>query len=197
MKFEAFEKGIEVNGTTIWAVIDGMGNNKYLGIQILEEEGLKDVIEKKDEWYLQEKWLKCFEKIEETIGNEALFRIGTRIPFNAVIPIEINDIKSALNSIDKAYHINHRNSKGEILFDPSKGKENEILEGIGHYELLSINENMREAFMKCKNPYPCDFDMGILISFCKLGGVEVLVEHKDLKICRKKQKDYCIYKISW
>jgi hypothetical protein len=78
-----------------------------------------------------------------------LFEIGDSIPENAEFPPEINSIEEALNSIDVAYHLNHRG--GEI----------------GYYKVLSFDSVKRKATIECKNPYPCHFDRGMILSIVR------------------------------
>jgi hypothetical protein len=46
---------------------------------------------------------------------------------------------------------------GKVLFDPATGK---MGEGIGHYHFEKLGNN--EFKVTCENPYPCDFDKGLL-----------------------------------
>ena len=55
--------------------------------------------------------------------------------------------------------------------------------------------------MICKNPYPCDFDKGIIKAVAKKfkpkDSVNIIVEHDESAPCRKKGADSCTYLVSW
>ena len=54
--------------------------------------------------------------------------------------------------------------------------------------------------MECRNPYPCDFDQGLIDAmvrrFAPAGSVPK-VTHDASKPCRNKQGDSCTFLISW
>ena len=131
-----------------------MSKYKAMAFEILAKNGIKDL--KPNEWYPQQAWLDAFKSISETIGPFTLCIIGKKIPENAQWPPEINEIHAALSSIDIAYHMNHR-IDDKILFNPETG---EMSEGIGHYKYTITSETT--GTMVCNNPYPCDFDRGII-----------------------------------
>jgi hypothetical protein len=178
-QFRAFAQGVEVNGETVYSIVDGMGSFKHTALSVLSENGIKDP--KPGQWYSQQKWLDAFRNIAETIGPSTLFSIGLKIPENAQFPPEIDSIEKALSAIDVAYHMNHQG--GEI----------------GHYKFISIG--IRSGKMVCENPYPCDFDRGLIEAmarrFKQKDAVRVKVEHDDKAPCRKRGANSCTYKISW
>ena len=78
------------------------------------------------------------------------------------------------------YHMNHRG--GEI----------------GSYTLTQIESN--RAVMVCNNPYPCDFDRGILVSSVRgFAGTTTLVteKHDASQGCRKLGGESCTYILEW
>ncbi len=192
-QFVSFEKGIEVNGQTIYAIVDAMAV-KFLTEKIFEQAGLPSISEIQSNphgWYSQQKWLDAFKMISDKIGHSSLLAIGKKIPENAQFPSDIDCIEKALASIDVAYHMNHRNAKGEVLFIPETG---EMLEGIGHYKFEKIADT--KGIMECENPYPCDFDQGIIISMARKFAKFAIVEHMGGP-CRKKGDNLCRYEINW
>jgi len=85
-----------------------------------------------------------------------------------------------LASIDVAYHMNHRG--GEI----------------GPYDFEKTGD--RSGKMICPNPYPCDFDMGIIAAVANKfapEGTFVTVKQDDSQPCRNEGADSCTYLISW
>lgn len=205
MQFVPFEQGIEVNGQTVFSVVDGfdlfaksahqilgrhkIGTRRMDGTQEIDPEG----------WYPQSAWLKAFEEIASTrhrlsaMGSvNLLFRIGMAIPRNAVFPASVRDIRTAIQSIDVAYHMNHRKG-GRVMFDESSG---ELLDGIGEYGYRE-GEAENEIISNCRNPYPCDFDLGILTAMATKFEPDAQVVHDPHHTCRKRGDDECCYRIIW
>jgi hypothetical protein len=183
-QFIALDPNVEVNGQTVLSVVDGMGamiSARKTALEILRRNGIQKL--HKAGWYKQQDWLNAFKEISDKIGARTLFLIGRRIPKNAKFPDDISSLRDGLESIDIAYHMNHRG--GEI----------------GHYQLTGFDEAQSHATMVCNNPYPCDFDRGIIDQiaqqFKPLGISTVKVEHDDTQPCRKKGAESCTYRISW
>lgn len=192
-EFVAFEPGIEVNGEAILSVIDG-STIKGVAIALLARHGI--IQPRPGQWYSQQAWLNCFKEIHASIGPNTCFLIGRKIPENAVFPADIDNIEKALSSIDVAYHLNHRKN-GTILFDAQSGQ---MHEGIGHYGYERI-PGRKQAHMICNNPYPCDFDRGIIDTMARKfkpnGTLFTKVTHDDTAPCRKLGADACTYLIEW
>lgn len=179
-QFEAFASGVEINGETVLSIVDGMGAFKRRAFEILSKNGINNP--EPGKWYSQQDWLNAFKEISEKMGVTTLFSIGQKIPENANFPPQINSFETALNGIDMAYHMNHRN--GEI----------------GYYKYLGLT-NSKEARMHCENPYPCDFDRGIIESMVKRfkpeNATSVSVKHDEKSPCRKNGANSCEYVIFW
>lgn len=175
-QFQVFENGVEVNGQTVLALVEGMESDKTMALQILQENGITNP--KQGEWYSQQSWLNAFKKISEDVGPYALYCIGTKIPENAQFPPEIISLETALDSIDTAYHMNHRG--GEI----------------GNYNVHKIPDG--SFHFTCNNPYPCEFDRGIIEGIARRftpEGDHITVNHDDSAPCRDKGDDSCTYHI--
>ncbi len=195
--YKTFEEGIEVNGTTILSIVDGLGAFTMLAEKHFLQVGLphpRDIDE--SQFYSQQKWLNAFYMISKSIGTQILYQIGKKIPENAIFPPEINNIVSALQSIDVAYHMNHRNRSKDILFDVTKPPEQRMLEGIGHYK-YQYDSSGNAAVIVCENPYPCDFDRGIITAMSHRFNLGASIEHDDSKPCRKNGADSCTYIVKW
>lgn len=197
MHFKPFEPGIEVNGRTIYSVVDALDPFMHIasdiliavGIGTMTKDGYKIDL---DGWYSQEKWLNAFERICEEIGNVKLQLVGSKIPENALFPTLGNNIETGIRSIDIAYHMNHRKN-GEIMYNSETGK---MLEGIGHYGYEKIpNEN--KIICKCENPYPHYFDLGLIAAIAKKFEPNVNIVHDDTKECREKGDNSCTYIVTW
>ena len=130
-------------------------------------------------WYSQKAWLDSFKEIAEKYGSNTLFEIGKGIPANAKFPPEIDNIEKALGSIDIAYHMNHRNGD------------------IGFYKLVSHDQAKKTLIMQCRNPYPCDFDRGIITTMARKFKTGVKVELDKSKPSRKDGADDSWYIITY
>lgn len=197
MQFKAFQKGIEVNGQTVYAVIDGLGSFKTLAYKYLAKSDIGKFVNgeyvfDKEAWYKQEDWLKAFELIAREIGDPTLQMIGAAIPKNAKFPPWVKNIETAIQAINIAYHMNHRKD-GKILFEEST---NQIKDGIGSYGFEKIQDK-NLIISECLNPYPCAFDKGILSAMTSRFSLTATVIHDDSRPCRKNGMDSCTYIISW
>ena len=192
-QFKAFAKGVEVNGETVLSVVAGMNVFRTRALRILADHGIVDP--KPGHWYSQQAWLDSFKTIAETVGSLTLTAIGRRIPENAKFPPGIDGIEKALRAIDLAYHMNHRIA-GTTLFN---SRTHEMTEGVGHYAYHDADE--KSARMVCDNPYPCEFDFGIIeamaLRFKPSDCLFVKVTHDDSAPCRKKGHDSCTYHVRW
>ncbi|MDR0585168.1 MAG: hypothetical protein LBG57_12615 [Treponema sp.] len=197
MQFKALEEGIEVNGQTVYAFVDGMGTFKSLGEKYMSEAGIGKIkngrwIFDMNGWYPQQAWLDGFAAIAREVGDGILYRIGYAIPSNAEFPSWVADMHSAIKAIDVAYHINHRKN-GIRLFDETSGT---IIEGIGHYGYEQIpGKNLIRSVSN--NPYPCVFDRGIISAMAQRYAAAAIVVHDDSKPCRKNGAETCTFLVSW
>lgn len=191
-QFEAFNKKAEVNGKAVLSIAYGLGAMQSVGFSILAEHGI--INPEMNSWYPQQKWLNAFRHIAEKVGTGSLYKIGLAIPDHAEFPSDIDGIHAALQSIDIAYHLNHR-IDDKSLYDEGTGQ---MSEGIGHYHYKKINDKKAEII--CDNPYPCDLDRGIIFSMArKFGpkGAKIKIEHDEKTICRKKGDNECLYIVTW
>lgn len=180
-QFIPFDVNVEVNGQTASAIIEAVTLGKEHRIAVLAKHGI--VNPRADVWYLQKKWLMAFEEIASTIGQSTLFNIGKAIPETAKFPPEIDTLEKALHAIDMAYKMNHRG--GEI----------------GYYKVLSFDSKQRQAIMECKNPYPSEFDRGIIMAMLRKFRPKDSIRYDvvlDLsKPTRLNGSDACSYTITW
>ncbi|MFZ5892168.1 MAG: hypothetical protein ACOY0T_14015 [Myxococcota bacterium] len=198
MQFKVFEPGIEVSGASLGAIVEGFRKYPTVAMKYLTRYGLvkgpvgKQADIDREGWYRLEDWLAAYEGIANEIGLNSLFGIGKSIPENAVFPPHVNDIHSAIASIDVAYHMNHRKN-GTVMFNPETGQ---MLEGIGHYGFQAANDENR-IICVCENPYPCDFDRGIITAMATRFEPLARTVHDNEAPCRKKGADSCTYVVMW
>jgi len=177
-QFKAFAPDVEINGAAVLSVVEAMGTFRQTASNILGEHGI--IAPEQGAWYSQQAWLDTFKEIGKTMGGITLRMIGEKIPEVALWPPDVDTVGKALASIDVAYHMNHRGGD------------------IGHYAFEEVGK--RSGKMVCENPYPCDFDWGIIESTASKfadEGVHPIVKHDGSKSCRKKGDDACTYLISW
>jgi len=191
--YKAYEDDIEVMGKNIGATLDGMWAIKAMAEDILASVGLENIVTDEDHWYSQQLWLDAFKIIAGKTGDATLRQIGKNIMDNAVLP-PMSGIEEALELMDVAYHMNYRNARGEVLFDPNRAKP--MLEGIGHYKCQKVpGEN--KAFMICDDPYPCPYDLGIITSFAQRFEKKAKVQHDDGYGCKHEGNNACRYIVTW
>ena len=177
-QFKAFSPRVEVLGEVVLSLVNGMGAFRRLALGILDDHGIHDP--QPEEWYSQQAWLDSFKKIAEQIGPNTLYQIGRQIPQQHYFPPGVDSIETVLTDLDDAYRKAHRG--GEV----------------GHYRFQVIG--MQSGKMTCDNPYPCDFDRGIIQALAdrfEPEGSLVDVRHEDRAPCKKAGADSCTYTISW
>lgn len=177
-QFQAFSPAVEVNGQTVLSIVKGMGAFAETGMATLARHGIQSPSPMG--WYSQRQWLAAFEEIAKSIGPRTLFQIGRSIPSNAKFPPGIDSVEKALESLDAAYHMNHRG--GEI----------------GHYSFKLTGP--KTGVVECRNPYPCEFDQGIIEAMVRRFAPPTVIPkiaHDASKPCRSKKGDSCTFLISW
>jgi len=179
-QFIAFDPKVEVNGETILSVVNTIAVGQEGRLAILKKHGINP---EEGQWYKQQLWLNAFKEISDELGDRTLFVIGKAIPEHAKFPPQIDNLQKALAAIDMAYHMNHRN--GEI----------------GKYTLKEFDDKKRKAVMVCSNPYPSEFDRGIISTmlrrFKPLDSVKYDVILDTSKETRMKGGESCTYLVQW
>ena len=177
-QFEAFDEQVEVRGDVVLSLVNVMGAFKSLALGILSDHGIDDP--QGHQWYSQQAWLDSFRAIADQVGPNTLYQIGRQIPEQAEYPPGIGSIEEALSQLDAAYRASHRG--GEV----------------GHYRYLATG--LRSGRVICDNPYPCDFDRGLIDSLARHFepiGSFVDVSHDELAPCKKHQGDSCTFVVKW
>ncbi|MFX0072390.1 MAG: hypothetical protein ACFFAO_14995 [Candidatus Hermodarchaeota archaeon] len=175
--FKTYSTGVEVNGESILAVVEGLGAFKKTAYQILGENGIKDP--EPGKWFNLQNYLNAFQVISQKLGNATLKVIGMKIPETAVLPPQLDTIEKALTMMDQAYHMNYQ--YGEI----------------GHYAFEKKGKN--KGVMICSSPYPCAYDIGIIEGFMyrlRKSNEIPRVKHVPGE-CRMDGAKQCKYEVSW
>lgn len=196
MQYRAFERDIEILGAAVMAMIGGFGPLRAIVERMLCREGLVDCAAPGvsgvdvDAWYVQQAWLDALHEVDQRFGTEILFNIGAEIPNNAVFPSSAVDVHTAVQSIDVAYHLNHRRD-GRIMYDV---ETKQMLEGIGHYGYERLGDT--HILSTCVTPYPCEFDFGIVATMARRFEPRVIAEHVGTE-CRRTGAQACTYSLRW
>jgi hypothetical protein len=192
-----YDANIEVSGECIGAILDGFKQYPAVAVKFLARFGLiKNEATKPSDidrsaWYSMEAWLAAYKGIAEEIGANSLYAIGRRIPQNGPLPPSITDIHGAIPMLDVAYHLAHRKG-GAVMFNPENGQ---MLEGIGHYRYEARGD--REIVCVCENPYPCDFDRGLVSAMAQRFEEFSQTVHDESGPCRKNGGASCAYVVTW
>jgi hypothetical protein len=102
------------------------------------------------------------------------------VPNDAPFPPGIDSIETALTALNEAYQMNHRGGD------------------IGSYESEVVGPHHIKVV--CRNPYPSDFDYGLLYGLVRRfrpAGVAFRVIVDEQAPSRKKGADSCTYHIYW
>lgn len=170
---------VEVYGQSVLALVNAMDALKLKAQRTLTVHGIAPLVA--DKWYSMRALLDSLDDILAEVGPFTTRAIGQAVPRNAVFPPGIDTLEAAWQSLDQAYRMNHRGT-GDI----------------GSYRYESLGENAGR--MVCDNPYPCEFDQGIIESlydrFLPKGSLRLRITH-DPSGCRAKGQRECIYHLKW
>lgn len=177
-QFKAMSPEVEVRGDVVLSLVNVMGAFKSISLEILKQNGIVDP--EPDQWCSQQAWLDSFRVIADKVGPNTLYQVGRQIPAQYNYPAGTDSIETVMSDLDEAYHKSHRG--GEV----------------GHYRFQIMGLNVGQ--MTCDNPYPCDFDRGIISSLAERfepANSLADVRHEEDAPCKKQGAESCIYTISW
>lgn len=181
--------GYEVSGASARAIVKAAGAHKNIVESVFAKYRIWNV--ERDFWYPVDAAVNVLVSIEQQVGAHTLFAIGKSVPSHADLPPGLDGVEAMLSSIDIAYHLNHRHN-GQVMFDPATGRK---LDGIGCYSYRP--EGPRRGTMFCENPYPGEFDRGLVTAFARFFEPTAEVERDPTKPSRLKGGDSCTFLISW
>ncbi len=179
--YQALDPNVEVLGQSFLATFDAISDwpgMRDLLQRIYARYGLSSI--ELHEWYPQQMVLDVFRDISITLGTGTLYKIGKQIPQSAAFPPQIATIEDAMRSIDVAYQMNHRGGK------------------IGRYAVSEVLP--QEITLLCENPYPCDFDQGIITALAREfspPGTKISLRHARGTPCRKQGHAACTFVVRW
>lgn len=191
-QYQTFENGITTSAISPFMQGGFIASKQKTAI--LNKYGIDHLTEGQD--YDLQNFLNAFKELGENVGEMNLFLIGKSVMSETEFP-PMKDLKEALQSIDIAYHMNHKKN-GKVMFDPNTGQ---MMEGIGHYELVRFDEANKEAIMVCHTPYPSKFEEGIILQIARQFKPEdslmPKVQLDTTKETRKNGGERCTFIITW
>lgn len=146
--------------------------------RMLAANGISPLVE--DHWYPIEGVLKTFEDVQRQIGPNTVRTIGRKCISVVEFPV-FNSLDDALRGLGATYLMNHR---GNV--------------DIGGYHYSSVGP--RRGRMMCDNPYPCEFDEGLIdavVERCRPADAVVIRFEHDPGSCRVRGDKQCTYNIAW
>lgn len=189
------DPGIEVGGSAIGSIIDAFQQYPSIVTKYLVQSGIlsgKQSQIDRTAWYPLDKWLAVYHSIAKDVGVNSLYTIGKKVPEYVDIPPHVTDIRSLFATLNIAYHVGHRKN-GVIMFDATTGK---TLDGIGKVT-CDAPKDERKLTLTFENPYPCEFDRGLIHAFAMRFEAAARVVHDAAAPCRKKGGRTCTYVVSW
>lgn len=154
-----FDPNAKLLGDVLVKSIDSRPNFVKKNIlKILASVGIPNL--EPDAWYDIEIMPKFYARIAQDFGPNTIFDLGKAIPDKAIFPPGIDSIESGLSSINVAYNMNHKDGY------------------VGFYKMVSHDLEQKKIIMQCYNPYPCDFDRGLITAMGRKfeSGVRVVVD---------------------
>lgn len=174
--YQTFHPNNEAKGAAILAAMAALDAKQVK--KLMEANGIESV--DAETWYPQELELNILKSINSQNFLD-MVSVGMKIPEIAAFPPNITDVHGALGLLDAAYHMNVR------------GPE------VGEYRYEKTGE--RSATVTAYNPYPSDFDYGLIYSLVKRfrpnDSKAVLVKRDDTMANRNNGGDSCVYHITW
>ncbi|WP_306055226.1 hypothetical protein [Natronococcus wangiae] len=156
----------------------GESVSSFVGKQItskLAEYGLEDI--ESDEWYPLKIPLAMLYDMRDEYGEVRMRNMGQNVPEHVEFPPELSEVEDALQGINQAYTQNHRGTE------------------IGSYEFR--NEGPNEGVMICENPYPCEFDKGLIKGVAKKFADSYVTVEEVGDQCRSDGDHRCEYRVDW
>lgn len=143
------------------------------------------------DWIPLDTNLHILEQIGRAFGDAALLEIGASVPEHALFPPHVDGVSPALQSLDVAYHLNHRRD-GVVMYEPATRT---TLEGIGHYRLRDLDAH--GVVCHSTSMYPCPFDLGLVTGLARRFEPGAAVRHAAGDLCRGRGAEACAYVVSW
>lgn len=161
-------------GAALQSFVRGLSHSEALIREILAAHGLVAI--DADEWYDLNTARSIYYTVGQQIGERSLYTVGLAMIDSAQFPPGITDIRSVLDSLDHAYHMNARGP------------------AIGH--ILCDFEDEHTALVTFATPFPCSLSRGVIHGCCRRFNPDAVVEHGPGG-CVDHGAGECVFHISW
>ena len=163
----------QYHGAALQAFVRGLGHSKSLSEQILRSHGLERI--DAEEWYDLNTARSIYYTIGKQVGERSLHAVGLQMIESASFPPEDKDIRSVLQSLDAAYHMNVR--------------------GLEIGSISCTFEDDHSAVILFGTPFPCALSRGIVQGCAKKFAAAALLEHGVG--CVDQGAPACTYYVTW
>ncbi|WNG15822.1 hypothetical protein [Cystobacter fuscus] len=171
--------GVEVQGPIVQALIASVEIVRPEVLRILASHGISASSPRPG--YPLPEVLRCLDDIQGRVGRVTVRAIGQQVPRHTAFPPHITSFAMALFLMNAAYRTNHQGA-----------------EHIGGYHHEPVDG--QSSRMRCDNPYPCDFNQGVLeglyARFTGRGTLRLRIEH-ETEDCRTRGATACTYRLKW
>lgn len=173
----------EVVGASVQIIIQSMGRVKDMGLKILQENDV-NINVPLDGWVNLSSFIRSLEQIGTKFGPNTLYMIGKTVPEIIQFPPMINGFESAMGSINISYLNSHRNIDKTYPYYSFK------------------KEGERKASVHCDNPYPSEFDRGLITGLARKFPPKNISGPMDAhldrgKPTRKEGANSCTFVMTW
>ena len=141
-QYIAFSPKVEVSSSLISSMLSAIPQQEQKIRSICARNGIQNI--QTSDWCQQQKFLNVYKDVAQTLGPHMLFIMGKSLFDSLRFSDEVKTLDAALRNLDAVMQQGHREDQE------------------GYYSLLSFDARKKEARIKCKNPYPCYLDRGIL-----------------------------------
>ncbi|MBI9069522.1 MAG: hypothetical protein JEZ09_19655 [Salinivirgaceae bacterium] len=136
-------KTVEISGNALSAYITGFPDYlSDIAETILQNNNLQHPEQGK--WYNFHDYLAALDDIGKKFGSSSLYEIGKQAVNSSIIPEGVVTFVDAINNLQKAFEINHRN--GQIC----------------EIKILKMKVSKGKVILEIINPYPFEVNRGIL-----------------------------------
>lgn len=176
-------ENVEVIGASVQVIVQALGRVKDIGLNILKENGI-DINVPAEDWMKLNKFVKALHQIGDKFGPNTLFLIGKTVPEIIQFPPMINSFEIAMKSINVSYVNSHKN----------------LVDADIYFKFTKTGDT--SAIMSCTNPYPSEFDRGIISGLARKfppdnAGKVVSVLLDTSKPSRKDGASSCTFNLTW
>ncbi len=163
----------EYAGAALHSFLRGLKQAPQIITTILRKHGITEI--DPNAWYDLETARSIYASVGKQVGSFSLTAVGSEMINTAKFPPAINDVTSALQSIQAAYLMSARGTNlGEITCDV---------------------KHDRRAVLVFSTPFPCALDKGIIQGCVKRFGGLPMIEHGIG--CRDEGATSCTYTVNW